>query len=360
MRPRNSMGNIFKTLGIDDLVRSIPVVGKVAGDFLSGIPLGQKSGPGANSGNILDAITSNTGPTQGRISNEDYQFNQDLLDSSNPREIARTGNFLEGVAPSQANAYNTYQDQTYQADTDRAIGRTQQTGEALGMSPWEVMGLQGATPLPAGPISQPKASGEGFLSQMTPLAIAKMQNKTTLDVAKMNNETALQQTAMQTGNAMDIAKYGQEGPEATQRIAESAARILLQEAQTAKTFQDTEAQAQNMIVQVVTTALNSLPVENLSIGGYTRTQRQGAAPVLRQLATRGQGTYDADKVRQWLKGFNQNEMSQLADDLRWWGKYSQGADMLGKVGGIANNLSGAFLKGMTGASKYTHELKDFH
>ena len=156
------MGNIFKTLGLDDLVRTITVIGKTAGDFLAGVPMGQKSGPGAGQGSFLGDMT--TGKTEGRMSNEDYQFNQDLLDSSAPREAKRTntiadittpneiknrGAFLEGVAPAEANAYNTKQDLTYAADTQRDIARTKAQSEQLGMSPWELKGQSGATPLPS-------------------------------------------------------------------------------------------------------------------------------------------------------------------------------------------------------------------
>ena len=98
------MGNIFKTLGIDDFFRdNVPFVGGTVANFLAGQGGTQAQG-------YLGNLTA--GPTAGRISNEDYQFNQDLLDSSNPREIARQGAFLEGLAPSQAKAYNTYQDTT--------------------------------------------------------------------------------------------------------------------------------------------------------------------------------------------------------------------------------------------------------
>lgn len=349
------MGNIFKTLGLDDLARKfLPGIGNTIADVMVGLPMGQKSGPGAGEGNFLNNVSM--GPNPGRMSNEDYQHNQNLLDSSNPREIARTGSFLEGVAPSQGRAWNTYQDETYGADTDRAIERTQKTGDALGMSPWEVMGLQGSTPLAPTPAGPTRGSGESYLGQMTPLAIAKMNNETALKQTEMNNNTSLKQTEMQTAGGeaakSQIAKNKQD-------MAESASRILQQEATTAKTFQDIEAQAQTMIVQVVETALKSLPEETLTIGGYNRRQRQGAGDVLRQLANRGQGTYDADKVRQWLSKFGQNEMRQLADDLQWWGKLDQGVNTVGKGIGALSEGAGAFLKGITGASKYTHELKDF-
>lgn len=250
------MGNIFKTLGLDDLARSIPVVGGGIANFLTGLDMGQKNG-GSGTGIQF-------GPNQGRMSNEDYQHNQNLLDSSNPREIARTSSFLEGVAPSQGRAWNTYQDATYGADTQRSIDRTKQTGEQLGMSPWEVMGLQGATPLsPASP-TQPKASGESFLGQMTPLAIAKMNNKTAIQQAKIAQDTALQTTAMQTAQA-DTAnrRSTAEGRLPEHQAQAAAAQANAAIAQVGLTEAQTDLQVQDLVLKVIRLAYEILPREQL-------------------------------------------------------------------------------------------------
>lgn len=250
------MGNIFKTLGLDDLARSIPVIGGGVANFLTGLDMGQKNG-GSNTGIQM-------GPNPGRISNEDYQHNQNLLDSSNPREIARTNAFLEGVAPSQGAAWNTYQDATYDADTQRAIDRTKQTGDQLGMSAWEVMGLQGSTPLSPGTPTQPKASGETFLSQMTPLAIAKMNNKTAIQQAKIAQDTALQTTAMQTSQA-DTAnrRSTAEGRLPENQAAAAAAQANAAIAQVGLTEAQTDLQVQDLILRVVKLAYDILPREQL-------------------------------------------------------------------------------------------------
>jgi len=142
---------------------------------------------------------------QTRVSNRDNQHNQNLLDQNNPRDIARQSKFLEGIAPSQAAAYNTYQDATYGAETGRHVDRVKTMSTSLGMSPWEIVGgSSGAQPAPA-------VQGRSAPDQQGQAAT------TSLAIAKMNNQTALAQTAMQTDSAQKIAAqqtFGGKVPEA--------------------------------------------------------------------------------------------------------------------------------------------------
>lgn len=164
-----------------------------------------------------------------RPSWRDMQFMMDTSERLAPRDIALQGQYLEGLAPAQAGAYNTYQNETYGEDTQRQIDRIKATGDQLGMSPWEVTGASGAAPLPSPSFGGGgQAPGRGdFMSAMVPLK-----------VAEMNNKTALAQTAMQTEAQKSIASQQTAGgklPEA--QLLKTAAETLLTHASTAETQQ---------------------------------------------------------------------------------------------------------------------------
>lgn len=162
-----------------------------------------------------------------RLSNSDYQHMQNLADSGNPREIARQNQFLAGVTPQNAMSYNQYQDMTQPADTDRTIDRIQRTSTALGMSPWELTGTGGASPLPSPSMGPQQGTGQAkeFMAQMTPLAVAKLGQETALKTTAMNNATQEKIAGIQTGTQKDIAVYGQTGPEAQARIANAMSQL---------------------------------------------------------------------------------------------------------------------------------------
>jgi len=345
------MGNIFKTLGLDDLARQfIPGIGGAIADQLNNLPLGQKSGPGANSGNMLN---TSMGKTDGRMSNEDYQFNQDLLDSSAPREAARTNTiadittpneiknrsaFLSGVAPAEADAYNIKQDATFGADTQRGIDRTLAEAKQLGMSPWELKGQSGASPL-QGPTGSPQqgqrqqSGGGEFLSTMTPLAIAKMNNQTSLKQTKMQNETALKQTEMQTGMSKYLGDQSTNNGELPRhQTAKTAADTTLSIMQTSKTSADTNlsitqaALAENqMWLNSVTTMLQALPEINLDFGVFKSKEKDGWRGVLQML-----GTADKQNLMQALskatKSMPKSQFDDLTKDvIKLAGMFSSGA-----------------------------------
>src|SRR5690242_9865393 len=124
-------------------------------NFLAGL-----SGGGGGGGDIASTlfntlIAGASGGFKQRPQWRDLQFMNDATNRLWPDEIKRQGQFLQGIAPSQAMAYNDYQDRTYSEDTNRQINRIQQTGDALGMSPWEVTGAPGSSPLPTATLNQP-------------------------------------------------------------------------------------------------------------------------------------------------------------------------------------------------------------
>jgi len=340
------MGNIFKTLGLDDLVRTIPGIGGAAADFLGSVNTGQKSGPGSGLGLPF-------GKTEGRMSNEDYQFNQDLLDSSNPREIKRTnefntgvnetniknqGDFLKGIAPAQATGYNVYQDATQPQDTQRQIDRIKTTGEQLGMSPWEVTGAPGSAPLPSpsAPQQNPQQrnnNGAEFLSTMTPLAVAKMNNKTALQTAKMQNDTQLKIatqnnettkfTSNQSTNSGELPK---------QQQAESAARTVLNQFQQSKTSAETglintqSAAAENkMWLDSVATMIAALPTIQTDFGVFKSSEKDGYRNILKMLGTTDVNSLSA-ALQKTVRSMPKPQFDQLTQDtIKLAGMFTSGA-----------------------------------
>lgn len=366
------MGNIFKTLGLDDLARQfLPGIGGTVADTLNNLPLGQKSGPGANSGNMLNQVGLG-GPTSTRISNEDYQHNQNLLDSSNPREIARTGAFLEGVAPSQgkamemqapyqAAAHNTYEDATYGADTQRQVGRIQEMSSGLNMSPWEITGSGASSGQLSAPPARPADAGNpqtgaAFLQALTPLKIAEM-----------NNKTSLMQTMMQTNTQKSIADQStnQGGLPKAQQAREAAATILagvqatktagadtkLTEQQTATsraqedyTYTQSAAAENQMYLSAIQTLLQLLPSTNINMGAYNTTEKKGWEQLFQLYAQAPNGRMTTEMLSETIKKMPPKQWKETEEELiKFANLITKGAS-----GGL-NIMKGAgdFLSGIT-------------
>ena len=79
-----------------------------------------------------------TGGFKGRPQWRDLEFMNDVQNRLWPDETKRQGQFLEGIAPSQGAAHNTFQDATYLKDMSRQAQGIKQMGEDLGMNPWEL------------------------------------------------------------------------------------------------------------------------------------------------------------------------------------------------------------------------------
>lgn len=178
---------------------------------------------GAQVGGEIASLAKLFGLGKDRPSWRDMQFMMDTSERLAPRDIALQGQYLEGLAPHQAAAYNEYQGATYGEDTQRQIDRIKSTGEQLGMSPWEIMGQGGAAPLPS-----PAYGGGGQAPQK-----GDYLQSIPVKIAEMNNKTALAQTAMQTATQERIASQQTAGGELPKKqVLESAARTILTEQDT--------------------------------------------------------------------------------------------------------------------------------
>lgn len=278
--------------------------------FLEGLssflgPIGQSAGG-------LGAIGSMFGLGKDRqvLSNRDFQTLRGQQDQTNLDDIQRQNTFLAGVTPANASAYNTYQDATYGADTQRQIDRIKSTGDQLGMSPWEVTGASGAAPLPSpggqGP-TQAQSQGTNFLSAMVPLKTAEIQAKTQLQQTAMNNATQKEIAGLTTDTQKVVANIQTaNGRVPITQADQNAAQTILTHATTKKTQQDTKtgeavesltwtqgAAAENKIVlDAITTLLQVLPRTEIDLGPYKTTEAHG----YQNLLALGKKLGDASKV----------------------------------------------------------------
>lgn len=181
-----------------------------------------KSGGGDMANTLLNAgITAITGGFKDRPSWRDLQFMNDAQNRLWPDEIKRQGQFLEGLAPSQAAAHNTFQDATYQAGVDRETAGIKSMAAGLGMSPWELTGQTGsAAPLP--PDAQQAQGGSGatsaFLQGIVPLQIASANNKAMLTAKQMDNQTALKLEGIRQGGFSEETGQGKKVSEEIDKL----------------------------------------------------------------------------------------------------------------------------------------------
>lgn len=254
---------------------------------------------------LAGSIGSLLGKSQ--ISNRDYDHAQNLADKGNPREIQRQGAFLEGLAPSQANAYNTYQDQTYTQDTQRQTDRIKSMSSGLGMSPWEITGSGGANPLPSPQQSQGNSSASGqFMSQLIPLKIAKM-----------NANTQLASTKMQTDAQMKVAGVTpQKGSVQEQQRLQAIAQRTLTDSHSVLAGAQTDAARNEIFLSNIRELLRTLPDTDISIPGLTMRGKTGADSILqamKQGATGYQGNNES--IAKAIEGMPKDRWQQMKREI---------------------------------------------
>lgn len=336
-------------------------------DFLE--TLTSMFGSGNNAGNLFNVLTSwATGGFKGRPQWRDLEFMNDVQNRLWPDEIARQGDFLEGIAPSQgrametlspyqANAYNTYQDATYGADTQRQTDRIKTMASQLGMSPWEITGAGGATPLPSpGPSAPPPSRGENnmpaFLSGITPLATAKLQAQTALATTKMQTDTQRYVADQQTqGGKLPQAQIEQAAAAAQQ------AKALTEQtgAQTNLIWTQAQAAESDMALRTIETFARYAGTTTVSIPGYTSTttnQLKDLAQLYQQLTDTAPLADRQEALKGLIKKMPADQWAKINRDI------DRVSSMIAKgtqdfVTGAANNVH-AFLDGIVGNNDHKH------
>lgn len=277
-----------------------------------------------------------TGGFKGRPQWKDLQFMNDAQNRLWPDEIKRQGAFLQGLAPSQAAAYNTYQGATYQGDTDRQVDRIKDMSAGLGMSPWEITGAGGANPLPSpGPPQgqQGRSAMPEYLSALVPMQIAKQQNKTALMTTKMQTDTQRYIADQATG----------QGKLPLKQIEGIASQIDLNQITGSNGLKDLDTKQQNMVVQIFQTLLQAMPKDTLQLPGLSST----STPGWRQLAKK---MFSDSQVFKGDSGRLDQALSSLSPDD--WGTLKRiiietatsaakgGQDMMKGVGDFLGSLTG--------------------
>lgn len=292
-----------------------------------------------------------------RMSNRDFQHYQNLMDSGNPREIARQGDFLTELAPYQVNAHNTFQNGTYLQD----IGRQMQGNEQLmpqkarldkdymdtvyaGTSAWERLGSNASPSLqaPASPDSpQAKAPmGGDFLAGIAPLAQTKMQNETAKQVANIQSRT--QKEIAKIGQQTEIYKSDQStdhGALPRSQTAESAARTLLSgaqrgltQAQTSKTGAEEHAIQNKQTLDNMAALLASLSTETIDLGLFTATQKAGYREVLKLFGPQIRDMNGQAQFAELLGNLPPDQFGKVKTDLlQIAGGLIKGSNTLGNV-----------------------------
>lgn len=356
------------------------------GNFLSNI--GSSLGNAAGS-QITNAIFGR----QDRISNKDFQFYQDLIDSTIPREIQRNQDmmeamtpwdiwrtnelnrgtlnadverqnafttwttdadigrekaFLEHIAPAQADAYNVQQDMTYGEDTRRANERVLETSKALGMSPWELKGVT-----PTGPINVPlpdagarnaapmsNASGKAeFLSSVaqpligaqTTLQTAQLQAQTSKEIARMNNETQLKIAGQATADG-EVPRR-----EAALKGAQEAteiARKVQTEAQTGQINAQTKLTAVQSWSQWLEGIKGIAGTEEVNLGTYKWT-RPANADLIARLGALQSPAEGFNSAAEFANNLDDKQFEALAAEMIGLARFIGGA-----LGGAAKGIKG--------------------
>lgn len=188
------------------LVKHIPIVGDVVGI----------------AGGVKDLLGGNQSPV---LSNRDFQRQQDQLDQANPREIARQGRFLTGVAPAEAEAHNIFQEATYGEDTQRQKERLDTLFP--GTSPWERLGSSAG-----GQLQGPSTSGDTSPGAAQQFLASVTQSQAAIQAAKINQRTAIATETIRAGTARDVAETtaGPANRQATLSELKNETEIALMEA----------------------------------------------------------------------------------------------------------------------------------
>lgn len=310
-------------------------------DFLGTLTAGMGQATGAGLMNLITGWA--TGGFKGRPQWRDLEFMNDAQNRLWPDEIQRQGDFLEGLAPSQAAAYNTQQDATFGQDTQRQIGRVKDMSSALGMSPWEITGAGGANPLPSpsGGGQQGQSSLPQFLQALIPLEINKQNNATNMSIAKMQNDTAQrgQDVGAETSRyGIDQAQGG--GNLAKSQIAQIASTINLQDVQHSNGIRDLDLKQQQEVIGWMQAVLQAMPKDTLQLPGYTSTMTPGWQNVMKKFME-GQQRYagDASSMQRALDALPPDDWNAVKQAIIETAKTGTGILNEG-IGAVGRFLSG--------------------
>lgn len=271
-------------------------------NFLAGI-----GGAGQMASSALPLIASwATGGFKGRPQWRDLEFMNDVTNRLWPSEIKRQGDFLTGLAPSQAAAHNTFQDQTFLQGVGRETEGIKMMSENLGMNPWELTGQSGsATPIAPTPDEANAGSPmPQFLQGLVPLQQTAMSNKAMLQAKAMDNSTQLQLERIRQGGFDDTTGMGKLTQAQIEQLENAADKLKSEE-------QQVDVQTIN---SVITTMAQFLPTQTANVLGNTLTTRPGGKELLAILTERG--AFKLDETREAVARVTAGMPPDMLKDLR--------------------------------------------
>jgi len=314
-----------------------------------------------NVGNSVGGAVSNglsglLGGASDRVRREDVEHNQNMADIVNPREIRRQSQFLTGIAPAQAEAYNTYQDATHAADTAREVTRLQTMAPVqaqtdlqymdtvyAGTSPWERLGSSAApsisapNPTSGAPQRATADVGSQFLPLITAQIAADTQKQTAMIAASSQQSIAKMQTDAQL-KAVGIQTNDGKLPEAQTAVA--AAQELQTLAQTDKTGAETEAIDQDMRIKAAEMISKLTPSEVIDLGVMRYEHKPGWKKILPLLTAENGAGNRRSEIESVIKNLPADQWAGTRRDML------ELAGMLGKGAGALKNV-GSFLGGFS-------------
>ena len=176
---------------------------------LAGAVIGGLAGRG--SGGVPSSVPSDV----------DYDRYLNQLERGTGTEIQREQQFLEQLAPAQAQAYNIYNDMTYYNDTERMQARMDRLFE--GTSSWERLGNTQGTTNNMVPTSNASSSGKQALASLSSSAAtvnaAKLQAKTQLNTSIINAAASMFNTQQQTKAPLQQAEVARKQLQINQQLA---------------------------------------------------------------------------------------------------------------------------------------------
>ena len=290
-----------------------------------------------------------SGGLKSQTSNRDYQHQQNLLDSGNPREIKRQSAFLEGLAPSQGAAYNTIQDATYAQDTQRQTDRIQTMGSELGMSPWEITGSPGSSPLPSPTGPAPQNNNAQYLSSLAQMQASVNQNKTSLKIAAMNNDTALKQTQIQADTQRGIADQATgNGQKPLAEIDLTRDQQKAVQAATRLTWTQNEVAENDAALRTIAELAKLAGTYKIQIPGYEASgnnMSRELTALYTLMQNRDTRVNETDWLKNYISKLPKNKFDGLANDAKAVAKI--GLEAVGDIGKNIWDMGSSFMSTLT-------------
>jgi hypothetical protein len=268
-----------------------------------------------------------------RVSSSDARHNEILLDRHQANQANRDTDTIHRMMPAEIWQHNTYQDATFGEDTRRMNERNQSLFYDKGVSPWELVGSQPASPLPTMG-GQKSAGGAGG-----PAALAsQIQAKTAERQQTLQASTALAQTKMQTDTQLKAAKIAADPNHEANQIKQFQALVDEYDKANQQSRRDsqTRIETRRLNLAFLQEAIKLLPEEHLNTAFIKSKSKKGYAQAIELLmSTATTGHLGSDPSKN-LSKIPDQILEGLIDDLLG------GSESLAGLASTAGTVAGGF------------------